>query len=384
MMRPPIAHILGGRELGGIATVVFSLLDEQSRERSPILLALDDSTLAETARRKGYRTGVFPASPLVAPLALYRVVRLLQQENVALIHTHSVLAHIFGYLIKKWMRRISFLMHVHASIERELVSQDTMLLKRKVYSRAIAAAFRGCDALIANSSAVRGDLVKRGVDAGKITVIHNGVDVEAIRRAAASTEIPASLSEQMGKNRIVGTLGRFTPIKNQRLLIRAARTLLKQHPDVRFLLVGDGSERERLEQTGRELGLGDRLIFTGWLHSPYAVLARMDILVLPSLWEGLGVTMLEAMALGKPVVATRVGGIPEVVSDGETGLLVPSDDDEALAAALDRLLSDPGLAGRMGSTGKTVAEERFQSKQTAREVEEIYQASVNGKGRLAA
>jgi len=383
MMRSAIAHILGGREMGGIATVVFSLLEEQSRAGSPILLTLDDTTLAEMARQKGYRTDVFRASPLTAPVALYRVVRLLQREHVALIHTHSVLAHIFGYFIKKWMRKVCFLMHVHASIQRELVSQENVFLKRKIYAHAISVAFRSCDALIANSDAVRHDLIERGISAEKITVIHNGVDVEKIRCAAGSSEVPGILSEKLGQNRIVGTLGRFTPIKNQKLLLLAARRIVKQHPDVLFLLAGDGKERGRLEQMGRELGLEDKLIFTGWLDSPYPVLSRMDILVLPSLWEGLGVTILEAMALGKPVVATMVGGIPEVVSDGETGLLVPSDDEEALASALHKLLSDPKLAHEMGRRGKIVVEERFPSTRTAREVEEVYESSMNGKGRLA-
>ncbi len=383
MMRPAVAHILGGREMGGIATVVFSLLEEQSRSGNPILLALDDSTLAEIARRKGYRTDVFRASPLAAPVAFYRVVRLLQREHVALIHTHSVLAHIFGYFIKRWMRKVSFLMHVHASIQRELVSQENMFLKRKLYAYAISVAFRSCDALIANSDAVRRDLIERGVSAGKISVIHNGVDVEKIRLAANSPEAPRSLSERFGENRIIGTIGRFTPIKNQKLLLLAARTIVKQHPDVLFVLVGDGKERGRLEQMGRELGLEDKLIFTGWLNSPYPILSRMDILVLPSLWEGLGVTILEAMALGKPVVATRVGGIPEVVGDGETGLLVPSDDEEALASALHKLLSDPELAQDMGHRGKAVVEKRFPSTRTAREVEEVYESSMNGKGGMA-
>ncbi|MFH1314205.1 MAG: glycosyltransferase family 4 protein [Candidatus Eisenbacteria bacterium] len=382
-MRPAIAHILGGREMGGIATVVFSLLEEQSRAGSPILLTLDDSTIAEMARQKGYRADVFPAGPLTAPIALCRVVRLLQREHVALIHTHSVLAHIFGYFIKKWMKRVSFLMHVHASIQRELVSQETTFLKRAIYTRAISASLRACDALIANSDAVRRDLAEQGVDIEKITVVHNGVDVERIRLAAGASKLPASLREGFGQNRIIGTLGRFTPIKNQKLMLLAARTVVKQHPDVLFLLVGDGKERGRLEQMGRELGLEDKLIFTGWLDSPYPVLSRMDILVLPSLWEGLGVTILEAMALGKPVVATKVGGIPEVVSDGETGLLVPSGDEEALASALHKLLSNPELARDMGRRGKIVVEQKFPSTRTAREVEEVYESSMNGKGRLA-
>ena len=199
MTRPVIAHILGGREIGGIATVVFSLLKEQSRERSPILLSLDDSKLAEMARQRGYRTDVFPASPLAAPAALYRVIRLLQRENVALIHTHSVLAHIFGYLITRWMRRVSFLMHVHASIQREIVSQKNVFIKQKIYTHAISVALRGCDTVIANSDAVRHDLIERGVSAEKISVIHNGVDVEKIRHEAGSSEIPGSLSERFGQ-----------------------------------------------------------------------------------------------------------------------------------------------------------------------------------------
>lgn len=371
-----VAHIVGGREMGGIATVVFSLLEAQRAYRNPILLALEDSGLVEAARENGYRTEVIPGSPVVAPVALSRMIRLMKSERVALIHTHSIPGHIYGHLIRRLMRTVFFLAHVHANFHRELLSQGSHLLKRKFYYNATLSALRGCDAVITNSAAVRHDLVGRGIEERKVTVVHNGVDAERIRREAESQAPSADLLAKLGAGRVVGTIGRFARVKNQRLLLEAARIVLDELPDVRFLLVGDGAERGHLEQTGHDLGLDGSLIFTGWQSEPYSLLSRMDVLVLPSRWEGLGMAVLEAMALAKPVVATRVGGVPEVVRDGETGILVSSEDAEGLANAILTLLSDPDRASAMGRRGSRVVNENFTSARMSREIEGIYRASI--------
>lgn len=206
------------------------------------------------------------------------------------------------------------------------------------------------DALVAVSGAIRDELLRLGIgDAPRWRVIPLGFelpDAPAVNRleARASLGLPAD-------GPAVGIVGRLVPIKNHVLFLEAARRVLERRPEVRFVVAGDGELRTALEAEGSRM-LADRVRFTGWVPSLPALYEALDVVVLTSLGEGTPVALIEAAAAGLPVIATDVGGVADVVVDGETGFLVPSGDAGLLADRIADLLGDPDLARRMGDAGR--------------------------------
>jgi glycosyltransferase involved in cell wall biosynthesis len=196
-------------------------------------------------------------------------------------------------------------------------------------------------------------------------MIHNGVSVVELERDAAS-----GLSRETGSGFVVGTAGRLETVKGLEDFLRAAARL--DRDDIRFMIVGDGPDRGRLERIARESGVEDRIEFCGYSPNLAGELATMDVFVMPSLTEGFGLVAAEAMALEKPVVASDVGGLAEVVEDGLTGILVPPGDPKALASAIGRLLDDSAARRSMGEAGRRRVLEHFAAKRMVEEHLSVY------------
>lgn len=175
---------------------------------------------------------------------------------------------------------------------------------------------------------------------------------------------------------IVGVVARLEPEKGHPTLIDAWPQVLRGIPDAHLLVVGEGSRREALEAQVADRGIGDRVTFTGRRDDVPAVTAALDVAVLPSYREAQGLTILEAMALSRPVIASNVGGIPEMVEDGRTGLLVPPHDPEALARAITRLLTDHAYADMLAKGGHDLVHERFCVELMVSAIEDLYDAGV--------
>jgi glycosyltransferase involved in cell wall biosynthesis len=208
---------------------------------------------------------------------------------------------------------------------------------------------------VAVSEAVKTGLTADGIHPSRIAVIRNGVDPPALREAA-SRDAGVILDETC---RHVGFVGRLETVKGCEYFVRAAALLAADRPDVRFVVAGAGSRADELRALAAELGVGDGVDFVGYVDSAPALLAALDVVVVPSLSEASGLTAIEALALNVPVVASRVGGLPEVVLDGVTGLLVPPGDEAAIARAVSRFLGDPALARSLAAAGAKLVEERF-------------------------
>jgi glycosyltransferase involved in cell wall biosynthesis len=170
---------------------------------------------------------------------------------------------------------------------------------------------------------------------------------------------------------LVGTVGRFEPIKGHRYLVEAIPLVLSQVPTAWFLFIGDGPLRSLLEQQAVQLGVATRVTFTGWQAEPAALMACCDLIVLPSLNEGMGRVLVEAMALGKAIVASSVGGIPDLVQDGKSGRLVPPADPPRLAQAIISLLTDKSQKERMGAKGRHLAP-AFSAEVMLEKLEKLY------------
>jgi glycosyltransferase involved in cell wall biosynthesis len=213
---------------------------------------------------------------------------------------------------------------------------------------------RAADVVVAVSPAAADELVEAGLGRGRVATVLNAVAVPELRpREEVRRELGLEDAE------LVVTVGRYRAEKNQRLLIEAARLLAPERPRLRALIVGIGDLEEELRAQAREAGLGDVVTVTGLRPDPVDLAGAADVVTLTSTREALGLTLLEAMAAGTPVIGTAVGGIPDAVDDGRTGLLVPSGDARALADALRRLLDDRELARRLAAAGREEVERRF-------------------------
>ena len=208
-------------------------------------------------------------------------------------------------------------------------------------------------------------LVDAGVERRKIRLIHSGIDPSRFAAAALPQNSHTGVVT-------LGCLAVLEERKGIEFLIDAAAQLQSQGARLHWLIGGDGSRRTALESKAHALGLAERVKFLGFVSKPEVFLQGIDIFVMPSLFEGLGVAALEAMAAGKPIVATRVGGLAESVLDGQTGILVAPRDGKAIADAVAQLISDPPLAQRMGLQGRQRALEHFTLTQMAAQNEAYY------------
>jgi glycosyltransferase involved in cell wall biosynthesis len=227
---------------------------------------------------------------------------------------------------------------------------------------------------------LREALVRRaGVPPRRVVAIHNGVDLPALDRLLASPDrswLPPGFR--------VGAIGRLDAVKGLQYLLDAAAIIAPQASDARFLFVGDGPEREALEQRARGLGLGDRVTFLGHREHAAAMLPALDVFVLPSLSEGLSNSLLEAMAASRPIIATDLGANAEVVRHREHALLVPPADASALAGAVLELRRDPALAARLAQSARARVEAHFSLARSAERYLSLYQALAQGRDWTAA
>lgn len=286
--------------------------------------------------------------------AVLRVRALAQETGAEIIHSNGWLTNIVARLAARGSRPMV--------VNSVLVDPDAPRLSGASRGEQVARnaldkrTIRRPDALAPITNAVAAKLEALGAPPERITVIPGSVDADGIR-AAAESESPGF--ERGPDCRYVGTVGRLEAVKGAEVFVRAAAVVAQSHRDVRFVIGGAGSLDGDLRAASVALRLSTRLDFLGKVPSAAATFAALDIVVVPSLSEGFGIVAAEAMALGKPVIASRVGGLPEVVEDGVTGILVDPDDPAALASAITVLLSDPDRARAMGEAGRVRVQENF-------------------------
>ncbi len=309
-----------------------------------------------------------------------RFVRDLRRHRIQIVHTYNFYPNVFALPAARLARAP----RVVASI------RDTGVYQTPMQKRVQRLACRLADCIVVNAEAVRRWLVEEGYPRAKIAVIRNGVDLSRFK----GQDDGGRLRRELGvppHAPIVAVVSRLHELKGLDDFLVAAAALAARHRDVRFLIVGDrlavkdgavvtdDAYRAGLEGLAQRLGIADRVVFTGFRPDVPELLHEVAVSVLPSLSEGLSNFLLESMAAGVPVVATRVGGSPEAVEDGETGILVPARDAARLARAIDALLSGPDLARRMGQAGKRRMAEHFSLDGMARATERLYRSLMNGR-----
>ena len=230
--------------------------------------------------------------------------------------------------------------------------------------------YRQVDCFICASEAIRQMLVSDGVPAARTVTVHEGIDLERVASAPA-----AHLHEELflpHQAPVVGNVAALVPHKGQRHFVEAAALVVRKVPDARFVIAGEGELRPALERLIKERHLEKHVFLAGFRPDVLSLHKAFDIFVMSSVTEGLGTSLLDAMAAGKPIVATRTGGIPEVVVDGETGFLVPPRDDRAMAEAVVTLLKDAARSAQMGAAGLARAQSMFSAERMLKETLRVY------------
>jgi glycosyltransferase involved in cell wall biosynthesis len=367
--RPRVVIVVTLAETGGAQTYVSSLLPALVDEFDVVVAAHGPGPLLEAARRAGARVVELehvrrPLSPWRDLRGLLELVTLLRRERPDILHANSSKAGVLGRLAAALAGvpiRI-FTVHgwafsAHSGIAAAVYERAERLM-RPLTTVTIC---------VAESERVAG-LAVRACDPERTIVIRNGVASGAAPQRGADTE-PTLVA-----------VGRLQKPKDLLTLVRALGRLRSRFA---ALIVGDGPDRPRVEEEIDRLGLDREVVLAGDSGDVAELLARSDVFVLSSTSEGLPISILEAMAAGLPVVASSVGGVPEAVADGETGLLVPPRDPVRLAAALERLLDDPTLRRRLGANGRERVREHFGLEAFQRAHLDVYRRELARRGWVA-
>ena len=359
-----VVEVLATGTNGGAQEHVYSLLTRLDRERyDASVVSLSAGSAVRKLQRAGFDVLVIddPDDAIaVGALAAYLV-----EVRADVIHNHMFRAETVGTraamaLAEIGHRRPYVVSTVHSSRIR---SQDDRDVLRDLTPH--------MDQLIAVSQMVERKLEDEGRTTAPVRRIYNGVDLSRYEQQEACCTLPEEYGMEPG-SQLVGVVARLEPEKGHPTLLEAWPRVLRAVPDAYLLIVGEGSRREALEAQARELRIAHRVVFTGRRDDVPAVTAALDVAVLPSYREAQGLSILEAMALSRPVVASNVGGIPEMIEDGVTGLLVPPHDAETLAGAITRLLRDHPYADTLARAGHDLVHDRFCIELMVEAIQTIY------------
>lgn len=318
------------------------------------VLAVDPrGDLQRRASASGLRTVSFRARGDVDPVAVVRGIRLLHEIRPDVLHLHTARAHGAGGIAA---RTVGF----HPVVVTRRVELPVRGPFARFKYRKLA------DHYVAISGAVEGALLDGGVAKERITRIPSGIE-----------PVPAGPVRPAGAPFLIGTLAAFTPQKDPSTWVRVIERVCAEEPTVRFVWAGEGELRRATEVAIRDGGLAERVRFPGFLEDPEAFWPHVDVFFLPSAFEAMGTVLLDAMARGIPIVATRVGGIPEVVRHDREGLLAERGDANSLAAALLALVRDPLRARSLGEAGRRRSVE-FDVRETSRRTRALYERLIAG------
>jgi len=311
----------------------------------------------ERARRRGLSVRMVHCQGRADWRAVRQIEECIEEDGIQLLHTHGYKADLYGYVAaRRSGKPIVATCHnwVGGTAALGIYNHlDRMALKR----------FHG---LAAVSDSVAQRLLASGVSARKIRTIANGIDVQAFERARPSPVL------NFDGSKVVGMVARLDLQKGFEYLLRAVRELCGAFPGLKFVIVGEGPDRNEIEGMIQRLGLQSNVILAGQHSDMPGIYAALDVFVLPSLNEGLPMTILEAMAASRPVIASRVGAIPKVIQDGETGLLIDPGDTDGLQSALARLLTDSDLCSRLGAAGHDWVSRNYTAEAMALKYRQMY------------
>lgn len=371
-----VAHVVNNIGFCGVRTVVYHLLRDLSQrdyELHVYCVIPQPDEFPEIQRDhiqafEGLGVTVHLADPAKKTIYVMEdICRSLAEQRIDIVHTHSHKPNVFGRMAAVLCGDIKLIAHYHSEYKDKWRQGTSLLLDERLSKRT--------DRLIAVSKSVQRAVYKKvGIPRARIEVIPNGVDFDRYAAPHDAADARRSLGIPEG-HRALGVVGRIVPHKGQADLLAAGPAILEAFPQTCFLIIGQADEPKqmaRLEALSRDLGIEAQVHFTGFRSDMPRVLSALDLLVMPSHWEGHPTALLEGMASGAPVIASDIAAIAEVATDGETALIVPRKAPEAIASAAISLLGDANRARALGEAGRARARE-FSWTNASGRIHAIYQ-----------
>jgi glycosyltransferase involved in cell wall biosynthesis len=361
-----VLQLIAPTHFGGAERVVLGLTESLNKDQFQVVVGafvnvhFRQNEFVERLEKAGIRYEVFWLKRTVDIENVFRIVRFIQREGIRLIHSHGYRSDIIGLAAAK-MSGLPIVSTVHG-----WVSIDSRL---RFYEKCDRIALRFFDRVMPVSDHIGNALAASGIDPAKITRMHNAIPADT-----KAKEGPANITRSRKEKGdvIIGIIGRLSPEKDVPSFLKAAGLVAEKFNQAKFLVVGEGPERERLQQMAREMGLDGKVRFTGFVEDMNSIYSSINFLVISSLTEGIPLVVLEAMHQGIPVVSTRVGGIPEVIENGVNGILVEPGDHHALSRAIESLILDDNKYVQIAQTGKDRIAQSFNRSVWTQEMEKIY------------
>lgn len=361
--------VFGGGDEGGGPAYLKSFLKNLDKKRFEVVyVSLGRDSLSKEL--EGHVSSVeilvgWRGSLFLSALGVYRA---LKMYNPDVIHTHGLRANLAGRLAGR-AKGVPVVTTVHSAISRDYANALKQFWAPRIDNLTLSLT----DRFIVVSEAIKEDLVNRGMPPENISIVYNGVDIPGERPPSSDGRTRIGLyAEQF----VVGTVARLEPNKGIKYLIRAAKELKPKLANVKVVVIGAGRDRQELERESERLGLTDIIDFLGFREDARSLMTSFDVFTLPSLMEGFALVVIEAMAAGIPVVASKVGGVPEIIQDGRNGLLVEPGDPRSLAEAIFKLQESPDLRSMIVAEAYKDFNDRFTTERFVTETENVLEETA--------
>jgi glycosyltransferase involved in cell wall biosynthesis len=379
-VRSPVRVLQLTSSLGfyGAEQMIMTLITALDRGSFDVRLATlekkraSSTAIVSAARAAGIDAVTLPCQGWLDWNAIQALKSLVEEEKIEILHCHEPKSRLYGAVVSR-MTGIPMIATHHLWTGQNL--------RTRLVESIDAAVLHGCDKVIGVSSSVAESMRRVLVSSRRIEVIPNGINLGSFEDELQNDEVRASLGIPRGVP-VIGAVGRLDIQKAHERLIEAAREVTDAGQNAVYVIFGEGVERPHLESLVRELGLTGRVLLPGYRKDIRPYLAMMDVFAMPSRREGTPMALLEAMAMKKPVVATAVGGVPDVLRNGIDGIMLPENGD-GLGDALLKLLRDPACASQMARSGRRRVETEFSSLRMAGRYEDVYRRCLVSRGQIA-
>lgn len=369
------------RTVGGMQTHLVDLISGlDPKKYEPIVIAPFSKQLEKRLDKlhlKSIWINIEDKISLIKDLkSISKLRRTFKHLKPDIIHIHGNKSALVGRIAANLARTQALII---VTVHNFLIYQQANLFKRKVACWIEKYLAKGTHKIIAVSARLKNSLVSiEGIPENKIVTIHNGISMKKWDEFSSvpSFRVSLEISEDAF---LVGNIGRLVWWKGHKILLESLPILLKNHPEVVILIVGEGPEMNQIKKVAVENNLQKQVKFLGFVPDIRPYLSIFDVFVLPSLKEPFGIVILEAMAAKRPVVATRAGGVPEIITDGVNGLLVESGNPEAIAEGIDRIISNPELREKVAEQGYRDVRSKFSLEKMVEETEKVYQKALASK-----
>jgi glycosyltransferase involved in cell wall biosynthesis len=375
-----VLHIITRLDKGGSAENTFLTVKGLDKERYDVTLMsgpVKDPSQERRTQVEECRISTIHIPVLVRninlvsdAIALFKIWRFLAKEKFDVVHTHTSKAGLLGRFASR-LAGAPLLIHTpHGHVFFGYFGS----LKTKIFILLEKLASRMTDRMVALTHREKSDYISYKIcPEEKITVIHSGIDLDKFKEYTLAEKTKLKREIGLPENSfVVGTAGRLVPVKGPEFLIKASQTIIPAHPNTYFLFAGDGPLKQDLQKKANEAGVGENIVFLGWRDDIAHILSIFDVFCLPSLNEGMGRVLVEAMAHEIPIVASDVGGIPDLVTHGKNGFLVPPKNPDELANHIQILIENKEKRKKMGEAGKKIAP-RFSHDTMVKNIAELYE-----------